>query len=64
MKNTKLSDSGAAIDVFTKDFMEDPGASNLEEVARYAVNATDSSTNGDQNLNPIVVASEQNRIRG
>lgn len=62
--NTKLSDSSAAIDVFTKDFMEDLGASNLEEVARYAVNATDSSTNGDQNLNPIVGASEQNRIRG
>ncbi|MBI4622838.1 MAG: TonB-dependent receptor plug domain-containing protein, partial [Verrucomicrobia bacterium] len=45
--NTPLRDTPGAISVFTKDFLDDIGATNLESILRYDVNAEIVDDNSD-----------------
>jgi iron complex outermembrane recepter protein len=54
--NTALRDTPASISVFTKDFLDDIGATSIEEILRYDVNA-DMSFGGDD---PVGAGSQDN----
>ena len=54
--NTALRDTPASISVFTKDFLDDIGATSLEEILRYDVNA-DMTFGGDD---PVGAGSQDN----
>lgn len=45
--NTALRDTPAAISVFTKDFLDDIGATNMEEILRYDLSAEISKGDAD-----------------
>src|SRR5688572_25846688 len=54
--NTALRDTPASISVFTKDFLDDIGATSIEEILRYDVNA-DMSFGGDD---PVGAGAQDN----
>lgn len=65
--NTELKDVSSVIDVFTKEFMEDLGAANLQEVAAYANNLIQDTEDTRHGLGNIQVGPSPAfnfRIRG
>lgn len=56
--NTKLADTPAAISVFTKEFLEDIGATNIEDITAYSVNSDNNLNDGASaqltNSDPII----------
>lgn len=65
--NTPLKDVAAVIDVYTKDFMLDIGATNLEDVLSYGNNMerdTEDTVHGQGTLNISTGNSFRYRIRG
>lgn len=65
--NTSLEDVSAVIDVFTKEFIDDVGATELEDVASYANNLTPDTEDTRHGLGNIGVQASTNfnyRIRG
>lgn len=44
--NTNLADTPAAISVFTQEFIEDIGATNIDEISEYAVNTRNNVLDG------------------
>ena len=62
--NSPLTDVAASLDVFTADFIQDLGATDLNELNRYAINHTDSTTLGAGNLDPQVISNSGMSVRG
>jgi iron complex outermembrane receptor protein len=65
--NTSLKDIAAVIDVYTKDFITDLGATNLEQVLNYGNNIerdTEDTITGQGNVNISTGNSYRYRIRG
>lgn len=65
--NSSLKDVASVIDVYTKDFMDDIGATTLEQVLAYANNLerdTEDTIHGLANLNISTSNSFRYRIRG
>ncbi|MSU49521.1 MAG: TonB-dependent receptor [Opitutus sp.] len=65
--NSSLKDVGSVIDVYTKDFISDLGATSLENVLAYANNVetdTEDTIHGLGNLNISTNNSFRYRIRG
>jgi outer membrane receptor for monomeric catechols len=65
--NTSLEDVSAVIDVFTKEFMEDVGATELEDVVGYANNLVRDTEDARGGVGNIPVQAETSfnfRIRG
>ncbi|MGH8016752.1 MAG: TonB-dependent receptor plug domain-containing protein [Opitutaceae bacterium] len=63
--NTSLKDTAAPISVFTKEFMEDPGVTNLEELLDYAPNIE--TEHGEETTNitgNALIGGYSFRIRG
>jgi iron complex outermembrane receptor protein len=55
--NTKLRDTASSVSVFTKEFLDDIGITDLRELMEYTVN-------GEMDTNSQGASSEQNRIIG
>ena len=67
--NTPVKDVGAQISIFTKDFIKDVGATNLEELMGYAVGTQrdlteESATAGVFNSNTLKTSVASFRVRG
>lgn len=65
--NSSLKDIAAVIDVYTKDFMTDLGATNLEHILNYGNNLerdTEDTITGQGNVNISTGNSYRYRIRG
>lgn len=65
--NTPLKDVSSVIDVYTKDFMQDVGATDLEGVLSFANNLerdTEDTIHGQGNLNISTNTNFRYRIRG
>lgn len=56
--NTNLADTPAAISVFTKEFIEDIGATNMEDITEYSINTRNNLLDGPTasltNNDPII----------
>jgi iron complex outermembrane recepter protein len=67
--NTPVKDVGAQVSIFTKDFIKDVGATNLEELMGYAIGTQkdlteESATGGVFNSNGLKTPVASFRVRG